>query len=318
MVPPEVQNSARVRTLLLAMALLTVGALGWAFKEEGKTAYLEGRAVLDGQSFNATVRFPDGEFVPSAGQRPAEVWAVGDGADAHLAGDDVTRLIKRSQPDRVLYLGDVYENGTAEEFAQHYAPTFGRFAKITAPSLGNHEAPNLGQGYEPYWSEVHGTTPPSFYSFRLAGWEILSLNSEVDYGPDSAQVRWIDEATSERGDCRLAFWHRPLYSAGTTHGDDPSLQSLWAALDGRARLVVNGHEHGMQRLEPRQGMVQLIAGSGGRSLYSLDPSYQGLRFGDDQALGALRLRLRPGHASYAFVSVEGETLDSGALRCQVA
>lgn len=72
----------------------------------------------------------------------------------------------------------------------------------------------------------------------------------------------------------------------------------------------------MQRLEPRQGMIELIAGAGGSSRYPIDPSYPGLRFGDDRHLGALRLRLRPGRASYAFVSVQGETLDSGSLRCQ--
>lgn len=71
----------------------------------------------------------------------------------------------------------------------------------------------------------------------------------------------------------------------------------------------------MQRLALRRGMVQLIAGSGRRSSYPIHPRYAGLRFGGDQHRGALRLRLRPGHPSYAFVSVNGATLDSGSLRC---
>ena len=271
--------------------------------------------ILRGPGSDVVVRPPDGSFVPSGARSRAEIWAVGDGADAGLAGASVTRLIERGAPDRVLYLGDVYEDGTREEFEENYAPTFGRLAAITAPTLGNHEAPNADRGYEPYWGDVYGRTPPSFYSFELAGWEMLSLNSEIDYGTDSDQVRWIRRQTREGGDCRLAFWHRPRYSAGTNHGDDPSLQPLWDALEGRARLIVNGHEHDMQRLAPRQGMIELIAGAGGRSSYPIDRGYDGLRFGDDRLFGALRLRLRPGHASYAFVAADGDVLDSGSVRC---
>lgn len=271
--------------------------------------------ILRGADREVAMRLPQGSFVPSGDRGRAEIWAVGDGADAGLAGASVTRLIER-RADRVLYLGDVYESGTKEEFEQNYAPTFGRLASITAPTLGNHEAPNAELGYDPYWRKIYGEVPPSFYSFELGGWEILSLNSEIDHDSGSDQVRWIREQTREGGDCRLAFWHRPRYSAGTTHGDDPSLQPLWDAVSGRARLVVNGHEHDMQRLAARDGIIQLIAGSGGRSAYLIDPGYEGLRFGDDQLVGALRLRLRPGHASYAFVSARGAILDSGTVRCQ--
>lgn len=271
--------------------------------------------ILRGADAEVATRLPHGSFVPSEDRSRAEIWAVGDGADAELAGARVTRLIERSGPDRVLYLGDVYESGTREEFEQNYAPTFGRLASITAPTLGNHEAPNAEVGYEPYWRDIYGNTPPSFYSFELGGWEILSLNSEIDHDSGSDQVRWIREQTREGGDCRLAFWHRPRYSAGTTHGDDPSLQPLWDALSGRARLIVNGHEHDMQRLAPRSGIIQLVAGAGGRSSYPIDRGYGGLRFSDDQLLGALRLQLAPGRASYAFVSVGGTILDSGSVRC---
>jgi hypothetical protein len=174
----------------------------------------------------------------------------------------------------------------------------------------------VGAGYDPYWSDVYGVSPPSFYSFEVGGWQILSLNSEVDYGQGSDQLRWLDRETRGGGDCRLAFWHRPRYSAGTKHGGDATLRSLWDGLRGRASLIVNAHEHNMQRFEPRQEMIQLVAGAAGRSHYPLDPGYQGLRFGDDRRRGALRLRLRPGHASYAFVSPNRRTLDSGSVRCR--
>jgi calcineurin-like phosphoesterase family protein len=256
-------------------------------------------------------------FVDSSSMRRAEVWAVGDGADGSPESDAVARMIARSDPDRLLYLGDVYPTGTAADFATRYEPTYGRLASITAPTVGNHEAANREVGYDPYWRAVHGRTPPSYYSFRIAGWTIISLDSEIDHSPKSPQLRWLRRKVAGPGSCRIAFWHRPRFNAGTTHpGGDSSMAAFWSALQGRARLVLNGHEHNMQRQAPAQGIVQLIAGSGGDEQYSLNRSYPGLRFGNDTSAGALRLRLRPRRVRFAFVGVRGRVLDSATRHCR--
>ena len=52
----------------------------------------------------------------SNSNRTATIWAVGDGADGDQRSRDVARVIARSRPDRLLYLGDVYDTGTADEF----------------------------------------------------------------------------------------------------------------------------------------------------------------------------------------------------------
>jgi hypothetical protein len=117
-----------------------------------------------------------------------------------------------------------------------------------------------------------------------------------------------------RGTCRLAFWHRPRYSAGK-HGDQDDVSSLWRALRGRASLVINGHEHNMQRLRRRDGIVELVAGAGGRSRYKLDQNDRRLAWADATQEGALRIRLRPGVAEWDFVSVGGRTLDKGSAKC---
>src|ERR671937_3268367 len=59
--------------------------------------------------------------------RGAMVWAVGDGSSSASTDDDVAGLISSQGIDHLLYLGDVYENGTAQEFATYYAGSFGRF-----------------------------------------------------------------------------------------------------------------------------------------------------------------------------------------------
>jgi hypothetical protein len=244
---------------------------------------------------------------------------VGDGADGSAAGRKVARRIARGHPDWLLYLGDVYEGDTLSQYRRHYGRVYGRLARITAPTPGNHEWPAHRTGYDRYWKRAKGARPPAYYAFSLAGWRILSLNSEVAHGAHSRQVRWLRRELRRRGgSCTLAFWHRPRYSAGTVHGDNPDVEPLWRALEGHARLVLNGHEHDMQRMRPRGGLVELIDGAGGHSLYGLRRGYPGLVFGNSDQFGAIRLELRPGSASAAFVSITGQTLDRTHVGCHPA
>lgn len=118
------------------------------------------------------------------------------------------------------------------------------------------------------------------------------------------------------GTCRLAFWHEPRFSAGTEHGDQPRVAPLWNALRGKAALVVNAHEHHMERMKPRDGIVEVISGAGGHGFrYPVKRGDPRLAFADDDHDGALRIRLEPGKARLAFVATDGRVLDSTTVRC---
>jgi hypothetical protein len=93
------------------------------------------------------------------------------------------------------------------------------------------------------------------------------------------------------------------------------MEPFWAALRGRAAIVVNGHDHDMQ-LVRREGIAQFVSGAGGHSRYPVDRDHPGVAFADDDHDGALRLDLRPGVASYRFVTAEGRTLTSGRVPCR--
>ena len=251
----------------------------------------------------------------SSRREPAVVWAVGDGANGGAAAKALAQYIASARPDRFLYLGDVYEHGTRAEFKRSYRSVYRRLDRVTAPTPGNHDWPNASEGYLPYWKRTLKRKVRSYYSFRAGGWQLLSLNSEDAHGPGSRQVRWLRRAAAGPGDCRLAFWHRPRFSAGS-HGDQSDIEPLWGALRAKAKIVVAGHDHNMQRLKQIDGITQFVSGAGGKSHYELDRSYPRLDFANDRDDGALRLELRPGRARYAFVSVTGKVLDSGALRCR--
>jgi hypothetical protein len=245
--------------------------------------------------------------------RTATVWAVGDG-DGSANAASVVRRVLRSHPARFLYLGDVYPGGSDADFARNYSPTYGRLARRTWPTPGNHDA---GAGYHRYWKGVRGRAIPGWYATSAGGWQILSLDSEAAHDTGSAQLRWLRSRVRGRGTCRIAFWHRPRFSAGL-HGDEASVAPFWRVLRGHAAIVLNGHDHDSQRFRPVAGITEFVAGAGGHGLYPVRRGKRGLAFADDRHYAALRLRLRRGLARYAFVTAGGRTLDSGRIRCSRA
>lgn len=257
---------------------------------------------------------PAGAFPTIPRSRTATIWAVGD-ADGASASRRVASLISRGRPTRILYLGDVYESGTALEFRKNFANTFGALKRRMLPTPGNHDWPNHVHGYDRYWATVTGRRPPSFYTLRVAGWQILSLNSEEPLGPRSPQLRWLHSHLRGDGTCRLAFWHRPRYSAGL-HGDSPDVAPLWDAVRGRAALVLNGHDHDMQQQRPQSGTTALVAGAGGHSHYPVNRQNRRLTWADDRDFGALRVDLEPGLARLAFVASDGRTLRRDSVSCK--
>lgn len=273
---------------------------------------LQGIEALRGDPPPGEGGFP---FVRSVSAKGATIWAVGDG-DSSQAGRAVAARIAGAPFDRLLYLGDVYESGTAGEFASNYGPTYGRLRRLTAPTPGNHDWGAHRSGYDRYWRAALGRRrAAAWYSFQAGGWRILSLSSEADHSAGSAQRRWLRSQLRGPGTCRIAFWHRPRFSAGR-HGDQADVAPLWNALRGHATIVLNGHDHDMQRMRPTSGITELISGAGGHSHYGVDRGYARLAFADDMSYGALRLTLRPGSASYAFVGADGRVLDSGTVGCR--
>jgi hypothetical protein len=254
--------------------------------------------------------------IPGADAPRAVVWAVGDAATPGPAADRIAGLVRRAHPDLFLYLGDVYETGTPSEFRQWYQPRFGTLAGITMPTIGNHEWGNRFRGYYPYWLRAKGHRQRPWSKRTMAGWQILDLNSQAPHGAGSPQVKWLEKTLAgAQGDCRIAFWHRPRYSAGVVHGVAPDLNPLWNRLAGHARIVLSGHDHDLQRHRPQRGIAQYVVGAGGRGRYPLTRSNGTMVWGRDDVNAALRIVLTPGHALLEFRGARGHVLDRSRRAC---
>ncbi len=95
--------------------------------------------------------------------------------------DEATAALIDDIPGQVYTLGDnVYETGTAAEFANCYEPTWGRHKARTRPSVGNHEYDLIERPapYYAYFGASAGDNDKGYYSYDLGDWHIVVLNSE--------------------------------------------------------------------------------------------------------------------------------------------
>jgi acid phosphatase type 7 len=234
------------------------------------------------------------------------VWAVGDGGNGSTEAKRVAGTIAADHPSRVLYLGDVYEHGTAADFRERFATVYGPLAARMEPTPGNHDWPNHRTGYDPYWHKPH------HYSLTVAGWRIVSVNSETPN--DGAQLRYLRRRLAGHR-CSIVFMHRPRFTAGAHHGEERVVEKLWRVLRGRARLLLSGHDHNLQRFKRVHGTTQLVIGAGGRERYAVNRADPRLAFSNDRVDGALRMQLRPGVARLRIVRADGRILDRSTARC---
>ena len=269
----------------------------------------------------------------AAGQRSATLLAAGDIASCASDGDEQTAALLDALPGTVLTLGDnVYNDGSAVQFARCYAPSWGRFSDRTYPAPGKHDYHIAGAGgYFGFFGPRAGQRGEGWYSFDLGRWHLVALNSNCDAiggcQPGSRQERWLRaDLAAHPARCTLAFWHHPRFSSGTAHGSDPAVGGLWLALyQAGADVVLVGHEHNYERfapldplgrVDPAGGVREFVVGTGGRSLYPLGPPLPGSQARNSDSLGLLQLQLRPAGYSWRFLPVQGGSFqDSGTGRC---
>ncbi len=237
-------------------------------------------------------------------------------------------------PEQVLTLGDLYEGGSRMEFLNWLGygtspSSFGRFLQITNPSPGNHEyiaeresgRSGLG-GYRWYYG-----TPPEYYSATVGGWKLYSLNSNcgvVSCAAGSAQYKWLQaQLKADQHTCSMAIHHHPRLTTGP-QGDSPSFDPLWRLLAaGGLDIDLAGHDHSYQRwqaldenLSPSPtGATAFVVGTGGHGTQPYTQRSDARQVTGSTSYGALRLRLFPDRAEYAFISPSGGVLDSGTVAC---
>jgi acid phosphatase type 7 len=258
---------------------------------------------------------------------------AGDVADCRdLSGAEATAKLLEQIPGTVMVPGDLaYPDGSKENF-ECYDKTWGRVKSRTRPSPGNHEFHAAGATpYFDYFGPAAGDSKNGYYSYELGTWHIVVLNSECgDVGgcdAGSRQEKWLRaDLAAHPVACTLAYWHKPLFSSGGAHGNDPEIKPLWQALyEANADVVVNGHDHDYERFAPQtpdggsaaaRGIREFVAGTGGKNHRPFGPPKPNSEVRDATAFGVLKLTLKPNAYDWQFIPEAGKSFtDSGTGTC---
>jgi len=236
----------------------------------------------------------------------------------------LARLMENLGGD-ILFAGDLaYDRGTLEEFRRCFDPAYSRFRSRFWAVPGNHEYMTPGAtGFFTYFGDRAGPDFSGYYALRIAGWQVLMLNSNVPMARGSRQHEFVRLQMEAAPRCTLAVWHHPFDSSGP-NGPHPQQRDLWDLLyDNNADVVVAAHDHLYERhaamnagnqADPVRGIRLFISGGGGA------PPYQRARAAPRSELlisthGLLRLKLEPALYEWEYLGVNGNVLDRGLNIC---
>jgi acid phosphatase type 7 len=292
---------------------------GWA---ASWTLLAQVLAVACGNSNVSPTPVPGPQPTPTPSP-PVTLVGAGDIAQCENDGgthaEATARLIEGITDATVFTAGDnAYPCGTAADFRQCYAPRWGRFFNRTYPSPGNHEyeCGTGGSPYFDYFGDRAGQRGAGFYSYGLANWHIIALNSNVGVTPGQEQYAWLqadlEQAKNDRVRCTLVYWHHPVFTSGPSAGSGGLMRPIWELLyQYGVDVVVNGHDHLYERFAPQDangrrdplGPAEYIVGTGGASLYDFGPRLPNSLFGL-KAYGIVRFTLRDVGWDSVFISAE--------------
>jgi uncharacterized protein YjdB len=253
---------------------------------------------------------------------------AGDIATCTNQNDSATAKVVEGIPGTVFVAGDnAYPNGSVTDYANCYAPTWGRFKARTHPAPGNHEYNTPGAaGYFGYFGSAAGDPSKGYYSYDLGAWHIVVINSVMAHSAGSAQEQWLRaDLTANTQKCTLAYWHHPRFSSGATHGSDASMLPVWQALyDHGADVVVSGHEHNYERFAPQtpngqldaaKGIREFVVGTGGAGNYTFGTTLANSEVRYNATPGVIKLTLYGDHYDWQYIPTSGSFTDSGSGSC---
>jgi len=167
--------------------------------------------------------------------------------------------------------------------------------------------------------------PPFYYSFNQGLVHFVTLSTEHDVEPGSAQMTWLENDLTSVDRCKTPFvvatGHRPFYAPisdkkdyRTGHGLRDRLEEI--LIQHRVDVYISGHVHVYYRLcearnwecvPPGEGLVSMVIGSGGHEVDDVDRddfNFDDMVFVPNWGFGKF---LVDGHRSLEFSFIEAET-----------
>ena len=133
---------------------------------------------------------------------------------------------------------------------------------------------------------------------------------------DRDQIEWLArELKDSTSTWKIAFFHHPLYTSGRYRA---GARGLRAALEptlvsGDVDVVLSGHEHFYERLQPQNGIVYFVSGAAG-SLRPRDIRQSNLTAaGFDEDFSFMLFEVTGQQLYFQSITKSGRTVDAGVI-----
>jgi 3',5'-cyclic AMP phosphodiesterase CpdA len=134
---------------------------------------------------------------------------------------------------------------------------------------------------------------------------------------DKTQLDWLEKELAASGsDWKICFFHHPLYSSGLKHGPSEELRKVLEPLFRKygVDVVLQGHEHFYERMEPQHDIHYFISGAAGQLRKSNIAKTDITAKGFDQDLHFMLAEIVGDEMYFQTVSRNGQTVDAGSIK----
>ena len=256
----------------------------------------------------------------AAPDQPFSFGVIGDSGIGSTAQYEVADRLAALTPDFVLHTGDViYPRGQVDGFDPFFFQPYQTLLRQSPMflTLGNHDYGTAsGQPYLDAFYLPHNNPANSekYYSFDWGNAHFTAL--DFNDGPSQAQLDWLQAdlaATDKRW--KFVFYHQAIYSSGP-HGYEQYLINKRAVLAPifeaqHVDIVFNGHDHDYERTQSINGVVYIVSGGGGASLYTVVP--QSFSAHAETAYHAVDVQVTGCRVTVQAVKPDGTVFDSLSL-----
>jgi predicted MPP superfamily phosphohydrolase len=242
---------------------------------------------------------------------------IGDSGTGDAAQFELARRLEEWRAvfpfELVVMLGDnIYGKDDARDyrrkFEEPYKALLDAGVKFYA-ALGNHDDPKQ-RFYEKF--NMGGER---YYSFKAPQGKVRFFALDSNY-LDKPQLEWLEKQLDASGeDWKICFFHHPLYSSGKKHGPAEELREVLepVLLKHGVDVVLQGHEHFYERIEPQQGIHYFISGAGGQLRRANIGKSDITARGYDQDLHFMLVEIADDAMHFQTISRAGATVDKGTI-----
>lgn len=248
------------------------------------------------------------------GDTPFRFAVFGDSGSGKSQQYEVAREVEEENVDFILHLGDVvYSHGEDKEYLPRmYLPYKNLLARVPFfPTIGNHDI-HTANG-QPWLANFALPGKERFYSFSYGNAFFISLDS---YDIDSRSADWLDRRLGRTDKLwKFVFFHEPPFSNRIGRSGNADARSLWVPLFEKHKVdvVFSGHDHMYTRFEPKNDVVYIVEGVGGRTLRQHDPQAKGVLFTDYSKFGFGLVDITGPKLVFRHITSEGAVLDTFTL-----